>query len=373
MIKEKKLFSFNRVKRPHGGSRKTPFRYVFSTIALLLTTLAMSGQVWASGELNVYNWGDYINPEVLTQFSKEFDVKVTLNTYNSNEEMLAKVQAGAVGYDIVFPSVHMQDIMHKLKLLHKTKINEAKGFENIDPTFLRAKSDPKGEWCLPYAWGTVGIMYNRKLVGSDIGSWKELFELVKTKDLKIALLDDMRETIGVGLIMNGKSVNTRNMADLKLAQKTMIGLKPYISAFTYDSPAMVASGDLAAGHYFTGAFITIASQEPANRKNLNYIIPSEGATMYQENVCVLKSAPNKDNAQKFLEFYMRPEIPVINIKQQWNGTANIASRELLPANIKNNKAVNPPPEMMKKLQIFVDLGKDLKKYNRVWTKIKTAQ
>ncbi|MBU2643162.1 spermidine/putrescine ABC transporter substrate-binding protein [bacterium] len=373
------MFRLNRI---HGLKKKEVvgrhgkgglFKCIFSVCISFVAAVSIAGHAYAGGELHVYNWGDYINPEVLKQFSEEFDVKVTLSTYNSNEEMLAKVQAGAVGYDIVFPSVHMHDIMYKLNLLYKTNINKSPDFKNIDPDFLRAKTDPKGEWCLPYAWGTVGIMYNRKLIGGDINSWKELFDLAKAKNLKIAMLDDMRETIGVGLILNGKSVNTRSMDDLRLAQKTMIDLRPYISAFTYDSPPMVASGDLAAAHFFTGSLIVIASQEPANRKHLNYIIPDEGATMYQEDICVLKSSPNKENALKFLEFYLRPEIPVLNIKQQWNGTPNAASQKILPDVIKNNKAANPPPETMKKLQIFEDIGKDLKKYNRVWTKIKTAQ
>ena len=127
----------------------------------------------AAGELHLYNWGDYINPEVVDKFGKEFDVKVSLDTYSTNEEMLAKIQAGATGYDLVWPSVHMHDIMQQLGLLEETKINQVKGFENIDPGALRSKQDPKADYCLPYAWGAVGDLYNRFSVGGDIKSWKE--------------------------------------------------------------------------------------------------------------------------------------------------------------------------------------------------------
>jgi spermidine/putrescine transport system substrate-binding protein len=332
--------------------------------------VTLSSQVWAEGSLHLYNWADYINPKVLQKFSEEFDIKIHLDTYSSNEEMLAKVQAGAVGYDLVFPSVHMHDIMQKLGLLYKTNINEYPGFKNIDPQFLRAKNDPKGEWCLPYAWGTVGIMYNRKKIGGDIKSWKELFDIAKAKGIKFALLDDMRETIGLGLILNGLSVNTTSMDDLKIAQQTIIDLNPYVSSYTYESPALVSSGDIAAAHYFTGALTTAFADDP---ENLIYIIPEEGATMYQEDICVLASAPNKENAIKFLEFYTRPEIPVLNIEQQFNASPNIESKKLLPDYIKNHEGINPPQEVMDKLQIFIDIGKDIRKYDRIWTGIKTAQ
>ena len=325
-------------------------------------------QASAEGELHVYNWGDYINPEVLDRFGEEYGVKVSLDTYGSNEEMLAKIQAGATGYDIVFPSVHMHDIMSQLGLLHKSNINQHPDFKNIDKAFLRASTDPNGEWCLPYAWGSVGIFYNKTKV-PEIKSWADFFAIPEKYGEKIAVLDDMRETIGVGLIMNGKSVNSTSPEDLKAAQAFLLEQKPKISAFTYDSQPLVVSGEIAAAHFFVGANIWVME----NPKELAYVIPAEGATMYQEDICILKSAPNKANAQKFLEFYLRPEIAALNVSQQMNGTPNVPARALTPDHIRNNENINVPDDVMKRLQIFVDLGKDLKMYDRVWTKVRTAQ
>lgn len=338
-------------------------------VLALGTALASASGAWADGVLNIYNWGEYINPEVLKKFEADTGITVKLDTYASNEEMLAKVQAGATGYDIVFPSVHMQDIMAKLDLLEKTDINQYEGFKNIDPQFLRAKSDPKGEYCLPYAWGTVGIVYNRDVLGKDITGWKDLIETVKAKNLKFNLLDDMREVLGVGLILNGKSVNSTDPEDLKQAAQTVIEMKPYVGAFTYETRPMVEAGDVAAGHFFVGAMVDVI-REP---KKLGYVIPEEGATMYQEDICVLKTAPNKENARKFMEFYTQPEIAALNIAQQTNGTPNVPARALTPENIKNSKEINPPQEVMDKLQIFVDLGSDIRKLDRVWTTVKTAE
>jgi spermidine/putrescine transport system substrate-binding protein len=263
----------------------------------------------------------------------------------------------------------MQDIMASLDLLEKTDINTYEGFKNIDPTALRAKSDPKGEYCLPYAFGSVGILYDRKALGKDITGWKDLLATVKEKNLKFTLLDDMREVIGVGLILNGHSVNSADSEELQEAAQTIIDMKPYVAAFTYDSRPMVKSGDVAAAHTFIGAMIDVF-EDP---ERMGFVIPEEGATMYQENICVLKTAPNKDNAIKFLQFYTRPEIPALNVAQQMNGTANVPARSLTPDQIKNSKEINPTPETMQRLQIFEDLGGSIRQVDRVWTRIKTAQ
>lgn len=334
----------------------------------LSAVFAMAG-LGQAAELNIYNWGEYINPAVLKKFEEETQIKVNLSTYSSNEEMLAKIQGGATGYDVVFPSVHMQDIMSKLDLLEKTDINAYEGFKNIDPAFLRAKSDPKGEYCLPYAFGTVGIVYNRKVLGKDVVGWKDLIATVKEKGLKFTLLDDMREVLAVGLILNGHKVNSTDPAELQQAADTIIAMKPDVAAFTYDTRPMVQSGDVAAGHFFVGAMVDVF----ANQKDLGYVIPVEGATMYQEDMCVLKTAPNKDSAMKFMEFYTRPDVAALNVSQQTNGTANVPARQLTPDQIKNSKEINPTPETMQRLQIFEDLGSGVRQLDRVWTKVKTAQ
>lgn len=339
----------------------------FSIAAAGIAGMMLAGPAHAEGELNLYNWGDYINPQILQDFEAETGIAVRLDTYGSNEEMLAKIQAGATGYDIIFPSVHMQDIMHQLGLLAETNINEAEDFGNIDPAFLRAETDPEGRYCLPYAWGTVGIFYNKNRV-AEVNSWADFFAIPESGG-EIILLDDMRETIGVGLIVNGHSVNSDDPDELKQAEEFLIARKPQVSSFTYDSVPLVQSGDVAAAHYFVGAMMYV-QQDP---ENLAYVIPEEGATMYQENICVLESAPNKENARKFMEYYLRPEVAAANAAQQMNSTPNVPAQELLPDELKNNPNTNPPAEVQERLQIFTDLGRSLRAYDRAWTRIRTAQ
>ena len=236
----------------------------------------------AEGQLNIYNWGDYINPEVLTRFTEDTGIEVTLDTYGTNEEMLAKIQAGATGYDIVFPSVHMRDIMQKLGLLHDAKVNTLAGFENIDPAAKRSKVDPESSYCLPYAWGAVGVFYNKEEAG-EIESWDDFFAL-PDQGKKITMLDDLRETIGVALIKNGHSVNTADGDALKEAEAWLLERKDKVSAFSYDIVPLVQAGDIAAAHWYVGA--TIYTLEEPDK--LGFVIPEEGATMYQEDICVLE-------------------------------------------------------------------------------------
>ena len=338
-----------------------------TALATLFALTLAPAMASAEETLSLYNWGDYINPAVLEKFTAETGIKVTLDTYGSNEEMLAKIQAGATGYDIVFPSVHMHDIMFQLGLLAKTDIGSAPDFKNIDPQFIRAETDPDASYCLPYAWGNVGIVYNKAEAG-DIKGWKDLFALGDAGK-KIILLDDLRETIGIGHIMNGTSVNSTDPEELKAAADYVIDHIKGVSAFSYDSIPLVTSGDVAAAQWYVGANIFVAQ----NPDILGYVIPEEGATMYQEDMCVLESAPNKANAVKFLEFYLRPEIAALNVEQQMNGTPNIPAQALIPAEIAQNKTIYPDQSVIDKLQIFKDLGRGLQLYNSEWTRIKTSQ
>ena len=334
---------------------------------LALTLSLIASAATAEGSLALYNWGDYINPDVLSKFTEETGIAVTLDTYSSNEEMLAKIQAGATGYDIVFPSVHMNDIMIKLGLLEKTGINASPDFKNIDPAFLRAKEDPASEYCLPYAWGTVGIFYNETMTGPITG-WADFFAIPEKSGGKITLLDDMREVLAIGHIMNGTSVNSADPAEVQAAADYILAHKAAVAAFTYEMPAMLSSGDLAAGHFFVGGNVFFT-----DTPNIKYIIPAEGGTMYQENICVLASAPNKDNAKTFMEFYLRPEIAALNVSQQFNGTPNIPANGLTPESIQSNPNINVGPDAMARLQIFEDIGAALKLYDRAWNTIRTAQ
>ena len=337
--------------------------------AVVLATVATVATVAAQAEesLNLYNWGDYINPRILEKFTEETGIEVNLDTYSSNEEMLAKLQAGASGYDIVFPSVHMQNIMVKLDLLERTDINQHPDFGNIDPVSLRAQSDPEGAYCLPYAFGTVGIYYKPEITG-EIKGWEDFFAIPERTGGRITLLDDMREVMAIGHIMNGTSVNSSDPKEIIAASEYISQQKADISAFTYNVPGLIATDDVAAAHYFVGMHVLTSTMD-----DVKYVIPEEGATMYQENMCVLKSAPNKENAQKFLEHYLRPDMAALNVEQQFNGTPNIPARSLASDYIRNNTNITLQAGTVERLQVFEDLGRSLRLYDRSWNTVRTSE
>ena len=186
----------------------------------------------------------------------------------------------------------------------------------------------------------LAIFYNKAEAG-EVKTWDDFFALAD-KGKKITMLDDLRETIGVALIKNGHSVNETDAEALKKAEAWLLERKDKISAFSYDIVSLVQAGDIAAAHWYVGATL-YTIQEP---DKLGFVIPEEGATMYQEDICVLKSAPNKDSAIAFMEFYMQPEIAALNTKQQVNGTANVPARDLLPPELKANPNTNPPAEVV---------------------------
>src|SRR5690625_111763 len=236
---------------------KSLFRLAKPAATALVLAAIVSAPAAAEGRLNVYNWGDYINPEVLQRFGEEYDVDVSLDTYGTNEEMLAKIQAGGSSYDIVFPSVWMHDVMYNLDLLAKTDIGSHPDFKNIDPGAIRAQTDPEAEYCLPFSWGSVGIVYNKNEVDEPLEGWEDFFALAD-QDKRIIVLEDPRETLGIGHVMNGTSVNSVDEDEVVAAADYIIDRIDKISAFTYDSIPLVQSGDVAAAHWYVGANIFVS-------------------------------------------------------------------------------------------------------------------
>lgn len=178
----------------------------------------------------------------------------------------------------------------------------------------------------------------------------------------------MREVLAIGMMVNGKSVNAADPADIKEAADWLVARKGDVSAFTYAVPGLYLSGDIAAAQFYVGLAGAITEDD-----NLQYVIPSEGATMYEEAMCVLNSAPNKAAAVKFMEFMLRPEISVMNTNQQFNGSVNIPARELVADVIKSDPNINVPADMLANLQMFEYVGTALKAYDRAWNTIRTAE
>jgi spermidine/putrescine transport system substrate-binding protein len=312
--------------------------------------------------LHVYNWSDYIADKTVPDFEKEFGVKVTYDTYESNEEMVAKLQAGATGYDIVVPSGYIVPVMVATDLITPINKKYITNFNNLSPIFQNLPTDPGNKYTVPWQWGTSGIAYRSDKVKAPVDSWAVFQDKQYAK--KMTMMDDGREVIGSQLRYRGHSLNSTNPAELKQAKADSVAakknLKAYISA---PVKAQLISGDVWISQLWNGD----TTQAKAEQPKLAYVIPKEGCTIWGDSMCIPKSAPNKRAAHEWMNYILRPEVGAALSEATGYGTPNAAAAKVMK---------DPPPypteDELKRLEYQVDLGKDTATWDQIWTEIKSA-
>ena len=313
-------------------------------------------------ELHLYNWSDYIAEDTVPNFEKEFGVKVTYDTYESNEEMVAKLQAGASGYDIVVPSGYIIPVLVATDLITPLNKKYITNAANISPIFRNLPSDSGDKYTVPWQWGTTGIAYRTDKVKTPVDSWDVFHDKQFRK--KLTMMDDGREVIGAELRHRGHSLNSTNPAELAQAKADCIdakkNLKAYISA---PVKAQLISGDVWISQLWNGDTTQAKSEQP----NLAYIIPKEGCTIWGDSMTIPKSAPNKRAAHEWINYIMRPEVGAALSEATGYGTPNAAA-----AKVMKNPVPYPTEDELKRLEYQVDLGKDTATWDQIWTEIKSA-
>lgn len=342
---------------------------------LAAACVALGASSFVSAEspaLHLYNWTVYIDPDVLTGFTKETGIPVTLDNFGTNEEMLAKLQAGATGYDIVFPSVFMQNILSKLGYLGNPHLRSLPGYNNLDQRYFKAASDPAHEVCMPYNWGSTGLMYNKELTkGIDVNSWKVVFDPPPQLRGKIAMLDDVRETMGAALIYDGYSFNSTNPKELAKARDTIEKAKPYWAAMLTDGIGdKVINGDFAIAHWWSGSVAQSIDTAP---DRVGYVIPKEGANGFQEDMCMLASSKNAGASKKFFAYMMRPDVAAKNTNWLHGGTPNKAALPMINASLKDNPNIYPAAATANRLSLLTDVGDSIKMWDAAWTQVKASK
>lgn len=317
--------------------------------------------------LTIYNWGDYIDPELLSKFEDESGLKVRYETFDSNEAMYTKIQQGGTGYDIAIPSEYMIQKMMKQELLLPIDSNKIKGLENLHPQFLNQPFDPGNKYSIPYFWGTLGIIYNDKFVdGSHITSWNDLWR----PELKnnIMLIDGAREVLGLALNSNGKGLNSKSNQELKAAKDKLMTLVPNVKAIVADEIKMyMINEESAVAVSFSGE----AAEMLDNNEHLHYVIPEEGSNLWFDNIVMPKTAKNIPGAYEFINFMLRPENAAQNAEYIGYATPNKAAEELLPKEITTDKQFYPTADAIEKLEVYEDLGQEyLGIYNDLFLEFK---
>lgn len=344
-------------------------------------TTSDDGTVQLARELSVYNWTDYIDEEIITNYEAEYGVKIIYDTFASNEDLLAKLQSGATGYDVIFPSDYMVALMIELDLLAEIDLSQIPNFANIDDDFVNAPFDPGNKYCVPYQWGTTGIAYRAGhpfFEENPPDSWAYLFEpelLQQYSSGGINVLNDQRELISAALAYLGHDLNTRSRADLEAARDLILQAKPYWKTFNsedYEDSLMVAdevvlshswSGDASGAYYKT-------YDEETEDGNWYFAIPKEGGVKWMDNACITKSSTRHATAMHFLNYLLDAEVAAAVTNYTYYGSPNAAALPFILEEIRNDPSIFPPEETLNKLQWLDDPGEAIFIYDEMWTAIK---
>ncbi|WP_366248009.1 ABC transporter substrate-binding protein [Terribacillus aidingensis] len=343
---------------------------IVAVSAILLVTISRlnASQGYSGGNtLTVYNWGDYIDPEVIDDFEKETGITVVYETFDSNEAMMTKIQQGGTSYDVAVPSEYTIEKMKEEDLLLPIDHSKIPNLKNIDPRFMDLTFDPGNEYSVPYFWGTVGIVYNTKQIeGIDFNSWEDLWDPALKN--KIVLIDGAREIMGMGLNSLHYSLNDTDPEHLQEAYDKLVSLKPNVRALLGDeNKLLMASGEVSIGITWSGD----ASEIMAENEDLDYVVPEEGSNLWFDNMVIPKTAKNIDAAHEFINFMLDPKIAAQNTEYVSYSTPNKEALQYMPEEMVNDERFYPPTELTDRLEVYENLGKEnLAKYNELFLKFK---
>ena len=334
-----------------------------------------------AAELSVYNWADYIDEELLTAYEEEYGVKIIYDTYASNEDLLAKLQAGATGYDVIMPSDYMVSQMIELGILAEIDVNAMSNFANISDDFKGAPFDPGNKYCVPYQWGTTGITYR---VGNEFfdenppDSWAYLFDpelLEQYAGDGVNVLNDQRELLAAALLYLGYDPNSTDENQIAEARDAILAAKPFWKTFNsedYDDTLLVAdevvfsqawSGDAAAAYWNT-------YDDDTEDGNWYYAIPKEGAIKWLDNMCIPATSERQETAAHFINYLLDGENGAAITNFSYYASPNEASKEFILEEILTDESIFPAPEVQAKLQWITEVGDAVFLYDEAWTVIK---
>ncbi len=351
------------------------FKRVIPALLVLAVTAggiyySFQGQKRSKQKVIVYNWGEYLDPEVITMFEEETGIDVIYEEFETNEIMYPKVQSGAIAYDVVCPSDYMIQKMLDNGLLAEINFYNVPNLKNIGQRYMdkSREFDPENKYSVPYCWGTVGILYNKTMVDEPIDSWSILWD-DKYRD-NILMQDSVRDAFGVTLKYLGYSLNSTDLDELTEAMNLLIVQKPLVQAYVIDQVRDKMIGNEAAiGVIYSGEAIYTQNENP----DLEYVIPKEGSNIWIDSWVIPKNAEHKENAEAFINFLCRPDIALMNFDYITYSTPNTAARELIEdEDIRNSKIAFPDDSELEHCETFHYLGDEADAvYMDLWNKVKS--
>jgi spermidine/putrescine-binding protein len=325
-----------------------------------------------SKDVYLYAWSEYVPQALLDGFTQETGVTIHYDTYSSNEELLAKLQAGASGYDVIIPSDYIVQIMSKQGMLEKLDKSQLPNYANIDDRFKNLEYDPGNQYTVPYQWGSSCLVVDTSKVTRPITKWADLWD-PEFKD-KVVLLDDEREVLGMVLAVLGYNPNSTDQAQLDEAKAKFLELKPNVKLFDSDSPkTALLAGEVWLGQTWNGEAALAHQENP----DIAYIFPEEGCTVWYDNLAIPKGAPHMDAALALINYIMKPESSILITQEFPYSSPNKAGLELFKTQDQaaydaymGFAATNPTADDLKKTHLIVDVGDATTIWDRVWTEVK---
>ncbi|WP_119460087.1 polyamine ABC transporter substrate-binding protein [Rhodospirillaceae bacterium SYSU D60014] len=344
-------------------------RFLGGAAAIGVTVSALPRKGWAqSKQVNVYNWDTYIGETTLETFTENTGIEVQYDLYANNEELLAKLQAGNPGYDLIFPSDWAVENMALRNMIMPLDHSKLTNLDNIDPNFRNLSFDPGMAHSVPYMWGTMGIGYRATAVDETPDSWGVLLDSDKYSG-RIALLEDQRSVLGIALKYLGYSMNSTNPDEIAEARDLLIAQKRHIKAFAPDSGQdMLIAGDADLVMEWNGDIMQVMTEDD----ELSYIVPKEGGMVWTDNMCIPTGAPNVENAYAFIDHILDAEVNAEIANTIQFATANKAARQYINEADLKNPAIYPPDEAIAQSESLKEIGDALRLYSEAWTAVQAA-
>ena len=323
-----------------------------------------------NGQVIVYNWGEYIDPEIIDLFEEETGIDVIYEEFETNEIMYPKLQSGAIAYDVVCPSDYMIQRMIENDLLAEINYDHIPNLKYIGDNYMKMSRqfDPENKYSVPYLWGTVGILYNKKMVDEPVDSWGILWD--KKYEDSILMQDSVRDAFAVALKYLGYSLNSTDLDELEAAKNLLIEQKPLVQAYVIDQVRdKMIGGEAALGVIYSGEALYCQQENP----DLDYVIPKEGTNIWIDSWVIPKNAKNVENAEAFINFLCRPDIAKMNFDYITYSIPNTAGRDLIEdESLRNSPIAFPDDSKLENCETFRFLGDDNDAlYNRLWREIKS--
>lgn len=336
--------------------------FIVVLVAFLMTACNDDGE-----KLYVYNWGDYMDMDVVKEFEEEYNVKVIYQEFATNEDLYVKIKNSSEPMDVIFPSEYMLERMSNEGLLNELDFSKLDNFKYVDKDLTGMSYDKENKYSVPFFWGTVGIIYNSEKYPEGLQKWSDLWNEKYKKDM--VLYYSQRDILMVALKKLGYSMNTSDEAQLEDAKNELIDQKPLVYAYLGDEiKDILIAEDANVGVVYSGDAGIVIEENPKYK----YVLPKEGTNLWFDVAAIPKNARNVNRAHDFINFLLRPEIAARNAEYLQYATVESEAKKYLPESLVNNEALYPDRTNMTNFEIFEDPSQKLKLYDRIWTEFQSG-